>query len=157
MPSVTFNTYRKNLGKKTHHTQVRLRQKFCSHRHLPLRTQSKSTNTQERLKPAITKQTQMIAEMHIPKIFRQPIYKAYSKFYKVNLAEVELPLKDYPTFSAFFTRKITRPLPPPQPNTVSSPCDGKVLVFEEITGDKCEIIKGCKYSISELVSGTSRQ
>lgn len=30
----------------------------------------------------------MIAEMQIPKIFRQPIYKAYSKFYGVNLKEV---------------------------------------------------------------------
>jgi phosphatidylserine decarboxylase len=71
----------------------------------------------------------MIAEMQIPRIFRQPIYKTYSKFYGVNLKEVELPLRDYPTFSSFFTRKITRPLPPALPSSVSSPCDGKILVF----------------------------
>jgi phosphatidylserine decarboxylase len=85
---------------------------------------------QDRLKPALTKQTQMVAEMQIPRMLREPIYKAYSKVYGANLKEIELPLKDYPTFSAFFTRKITRPLPAELPNSVSSPCDGKVLVFE---------------------------
>ncbi len=45
-------------------------------------------------------------------------------------AVVKLPLKEYPTFSSFFTRKITRPLPIELPNTVSSPCDGKILVLE---------------------------
>jgi len=39
----------------------------------------------DRLKPAITKQTQMVAEMQIPKMFRETIYKSYSKFYGVNL------------------------------------------------------------------------
>ena len=36
---------------------------------------------------------------------------------------------------------------------MSSPCDGKVLVAEEVTGDKCHIIKGAKYSVSELLTG----
>jgi len=30
----------------------------------------------------------MIAEMQIPRIFRESIYKAYSKFYGVNLKEI---------------------------------------------------------------------
>lgn len=95
----------------------------------------------------------MIAEMQIPRLLRRPIFTAYSKLYKVNLKEVELPLKEYPTFCAFFTRKITRPLPVAINNTVSSPCDGKVLVIEEVTGDKCQIIKNAKYSLSELITG----
>lgn len=72
----------------------------------------------------------MIAEMQIPRLLRRPIFTAYSKMYKVNLKEVELPLRDYPTFCAFFTRRIKRIFPEVLPNTVSSPCDGKVLVVE---------------------------
>lgn len=68
--------------------------------------------------------------MQLPKMFRKPVYSAYAKFYKVNLKEIELPLTEYPTFCSFFTRKITRPLPEAIQNTVSSPCDGKVLVVE---------------------------
>jgi phosphatidylserine decarboxylase len=98
----------------------------------------------------------MIAEMQIPRLLRRPIFTAYSKVYRVNLKEVELPLRDYPTFCSFFTRRIKRPLPEAQPNTVSSPCDGKVLVVEEVTGDKCQTIKGCKYSLSELVTGQTQ-
>jgi phosphatidylserine decarboxylase len=90
----------------------------------------------------------MIAEMQIPRLFRKPIYSTYSKFYKVIVKEIELPMADYPTFSSFFTRKIVRPLPDYTPNTVCSPCDGKVLVVEEVTGDKCHIIKNASYSLS---------
>jgi phosphatidylserine decarboxylase len=70
----------------------------------------------------------MIAEMQIPRLLRRPVFTAYAKFYKANLKEIELPLREYPTFAAFFTRKIKRVFPEAQPNTVSSPCDGKVLV-----------------------------
>ena len=66
-------------------------------------------------------------------------------------------MKEYPTFSSFFTRKITRSLPAEIPYTVSSPCDGKILVLEEVTGDKCQIIKGAKYSLSELVTGINKE
>jgi phosphatidylserine decarboxylase len=85
---------------------------------------------QDKLKPAICKQTEMIAEMQIPRLLRRPVFTAYSKMYKVNLKEIELPLREYPTFCAFFTRRITRPLPEYLPNSISSPCDGKVLVVE---------------------------
>jgi len=95
--------------------------------------------------------------MQIPRMLRKPIYAAYCKFYKVNVKEVQLSLSDYPTFSSFFTRKIVRALPDFIPNTVSSPCDGKVLVIEEVTGDKCHIIKNAAYSLSELVSGSCQQ
>jgi phosphatidylserine decarboxylase len=97
----------------------------------------------------------MIAEMQIPRLLRRPIFTAYSKMYKVNLKEVELPLREYPTFCSFFTRKIKRQFPEVLPNTVASPCDGKILVIEEVSGDKCQTIKGCKYSLSELVTGTT--
>lgn len=86
--------------------------------------------------------------MQIPRLLRRPIFSTFARVYKANLKEVELPLREYPTFCAFFTRKITRPLPDYQVNTVSSPCDGKVLVMEEVTGDKCQIIKNAKYSLS---------
>lgn len=102
----------------------------------------------DKLKPAICKQTEMIAEMQIPRLLRRPIFSTFARVYKANLKEVELPLREYPTFCAFFTRKITRPFPEYQANTVSSPCDGKVLVMEEVTGDKCQIIKNAKYSLS---------
>jgi phosphatidylserine decarboxylase len=95
--------------------------------------------------------------MQIPRLLRRPIFSTYSKVYKVNLKEVELPLREYPTFCAFFTRKIKRPLPEYINNTVSSPCDGKILVVEEVTGDKCQIIKNSKYSLTELVTGFNQE
>jgi phosphatidylserine decarboxylase len=46
--------------------------------------------------------------MEIPVSLRYSIFNLYSKYYGVILDEVELPLKNYPTFGDFFTRKITR-------------------------------------------------
>ena len=50
---------------------------------------------QHRLKPALCKNTEMVAEARIPTLLRRPIYASFAKMYRVNLKEVERPLKEY--------------------------------------------------------------
>jgi phosphatidylserine decarboxylase len=91
--------------------------------------------------------------MKLPVFMRKYVYNWYAKKYNVNLNEVELPLHQYATFSDFFTRHITRLAHKEVPNTIASPCDGKLLSFEEVTEDKCHIIKGHRYSLTSLLMG----
>jgi hypothetical protein len=110
-PSVLSYSLRQDYEQQTYRPSVDLRQKYCNHLHLPLLQKGTPCLTKDKFKPALCKQTEMIAEMHIPRLLRRPIFTAYSKMYKVNLKEVELPLRDYPTFCAFFTRRIKRNFP----------------------------------------------
>ena len=105
----------------------------------------------------ISGQVNILAETEIPVFMRSYIYKWYANYFDANLEEVELPLNDYPTFSTFFTRKIIRKAADYAQNTISSPCDGKLLSLEEVTEDKCNIIKGHKYSLSEVFLGESSE
>lgn len=103
------------------------------------------------MKPLLTRQAYLLSQIELPVFLRRHIYGAYSRYYGVNLDEVELPLNNYPTFGDFFTRRIRRELAAPSPNTLISPCDAKILNCEEVTEDRCQIIKGATYSLSELI------
>lgn len=121
---------------------------------IPLQS-STPHHTQEKANYYLTMQAQYHADLTVPLFMRKFLYGLYAKHYQVNLDEVPLPLEQYPTFSSFFTRQITREAPEEQPNTISSPCDGKVLTVGEVTSDECHIIKGRNYSLTELFLGQS--
>ena len=70
------------------------------------------------------------SNLWIPSFLRSPIYSLYAKKYNANLEEAELPLHKYSTFRDFFIRKLNRAVPEEVPNTISSPCDGRVLSYE---------------------------
>jgi phosphatidylserine decarboxylase len=77
-------------------------------------------------------------------------YEAWAFVYRANLEEIEKPLNEYPSLQDFFTRQLkdgSRPICT-QVQGMASPCDGKVVIFGEITSDQVEQVKGRTYSLS---------
>lgn len=97
-------------------------------------------------------------ELDIPYYLRVPGFKLYSYIFGVNLSEVSEPdLHVYPNLASFFYRTLkpgVRPLDP-NPNSVLSPADGKVIQFGAIEHGEVEQVKGVTYSLDALLGGTS--
>lgn len=99
-----------------------------------------------------------LMEVEVPVFMRPTIYKAWARAFHSDLQEAALPLEEYPSLQAFFTRCLkegSRPIDP-DPNCLVSPVDGKVLRLGELRGPGTliEQVKGFSYSVSSLL-GTS--
>ncbi|CAI6336737.1 unnamed protein product [Periconia digitata] len=97
-------------------------------------------------------------ELQIPYYLRVPGFKLYSFIFGVNLDEVSEPdLHVYPNLASFFYRTLkpgARPIDP-NPNSVVSPADGKVIQFGTIEHGEVEQVKGVTYSLDALL-GSNR-
>ncbi|MEG4916336.1 archaetidylserine decarboxylase [Microcoleus sp. B7-D4] len=73
--------------------------------------------------------------------------------YGINLEEVELSWDCYPSFNAFFSRRLKPGVRPfvTQSEIFCSPCDGKVLVYPQLQDDTLIPIKGSSISIASLL------
>ncbi|KAI1180837.1 phosphatidylserine decarboxylase [Nemania sp. FL0916] len=93
-------------------------------------------------------------ELTIPYYLRVPGFKLYAFIFGVNLDEVSEPdLRVYPNLAAFFYRTLkpgVRPLDP-DPNTLLSPSDGRVLQFGKVEGNDIEQVKGVTYTVDALL------
>jgi phosphatidylserine decarboxylase len=71
----------------------------------------------------------------------------------LDLAEVERPLADYPSFDAFFTRKLREGVRTVDPgaDTVISPVDGAVSEFGVATSGRLIQAKGIDYTLRGLL------
>ncbi|SDN62823.1 phosphatidylserine decarboxylase [Fictibacillus solisalsi] len=89
--------------------------------------------------------------------FSRHIIKPYSALYKINKEEIEKPLGEYPTFTAFFTRKLKEDARPISSgiDTLVSPVDGKVAQFGTITEGALIQAKGINYTVEQLLGCTS--
>ena len=70
----------------------------------------------------------------------------------LNADEAEMPWQNYHSFNDFFTRKLkpgARPFST-DANELSSPADGRILVYPEIAPDKKFPVKGAQRSLNEL-------
>src|SRR5262245_5912433 len=76
------------------------------------------------------------ARRHVPRGLRVKLYTRFARRFGVNLEEVERPLAEYPTFDAFFTRRLrsgARPIDP-DVDVAVSPVDGVVVEAGVATG-----------------------
>lgn len=72
-----------------------------------------------------------------------------------NAGEAELPLEEYTSFNAFFTRKLkegSRPFDPAC-EILSSPADGRIFVYENLQTNDPIPVKGAKKTLQELCCG----
>lgn len=83
---------------------------------------------------------------------RNKIQKFVSQ-YGIDLEEVELPLSDYLTFNAFFSRRLKAEARPfcSNPEFFSSPSDGKVLVYPNLEEKNRIPVKGSLITLSSLL------
>ena len=98
------------------------------------------------------------ATRHLPISWREPLLGRFAKRYRMNLEEVEWPLREYPSLQSFFTRRLKpglRPQDPPIAGFVNSPVDGCIIAAGRIDQDTAIQAKGLPYRITELLKHDS--
>ncbi|MBL0211952.1 MAG: phosphatidylserine decarboxylase [Holophagaceae bacterium] len=94
------------------------------------------------------------ANRTLPVFLRQPLLGHFAHSYGLDLAEAELPLQDYESLQALFTRRLKpgrRPQDPIIPGAVNSPVDGRIIACGRIEKDRAIQAKGLPYRITELL------
>src|SRR5262249_23941526 len=79
------------------------------------------------------------------------------KYPPLQEAESEMPLTDYPTLNALFTRGLrpdSRPIYSAD-NSFTSPCDGVIQDLGIVAKDRIVTVKGIEYTIDTLVAGNT--
>lgn len=67
-------------------------------------------------------------------------------------AEAEFPPEEYKSFNDFFTRRLKKDLRPfeESPESLASPADGRIAVFEGLSGTSPIPVKGARRSLNDL-------
>ncbi|XP_051183738.1 phosphatidylserine decarboxylase proenzyme 1, mitochondrial [Lolium perenne] len=100
-----------------------------------------------------------LMEVELPVFMRPAVYKGWARAFHSNLQESALPLEEYPSLQAFFTRSLkegSRPIDADL-NCLVSPVDGKVLRLGQLRGPGAMIeqVKGFSYPVSSLLGASS--
>lgn len=104
--------------------------------------------------PSLSKTVGRLADERLPRPVLDLMLETWVKLYDVDLEEAELPLSDYPTLDAFFTRRLKpglRPIDPREDHLVS--CADSVLKRFGTVDPRNRIpeVKGRSYGVSELL------
>jgi phosphatidylserine decarboxylase len=94
------------------------------------------------------------ASRPLPAALRAPLLGRFVQAYRLDMAEAELPLADYPSLQALFTRRLKAGLRPQEaavPGFVNSPVDGQVVACGRIAAGRAIQAKGLPYGIEELL------
>jgi len=102
-------------------------------------------------KHAMSRAAGFLANRTIPRPFRPAAYRAYSRIFGATPEEAELPLGEYPSVNAFFTRALKPGLRPVAPNAVVSPVDATVGAYGPVQNDTLVQAKGRDYSLAALL------
>ena len=94
----------------------------------------------------------------VPAAVHQAAMRAFARQYKVNLEEAEGTIEDYPTFGAFFTRKLKpgRRTIDLGANVVASPVDAHVSQIGLIERGSCLQAKGISFPVDKLLGDARR-
>jgi len=104
--------------------------------------------------PVLSRLTGRVADLRLPKAILVPAIRAYARAFRADLAEAALPLEAYPSFNAFFTRRLregARPIACGE-GVVVSPSDSRLSAIGPVPADgRLEQVKGSSYSIEALL------
>jgi len=92
----------------------------------------------------------------LPVWARKIIYRAWAFTFRADLNELRHPLETYPTLRDFFTRPLREGVREIALRGMSSPCDGRVVVFGEVTNDYVEQVKGVTYPLSGFLGSRAQ-
>jgi len=90
----------------------------------------------------------------LPRALQTRLHRLYARAYDVNAAEAELPLEQYRSLQAFFTRRLkpeVRRLPD-QPDLVVSPSDGTICEAGLAEAGRLLTAKGEAFTLGDLVA-----
>ena len=90
----------------------------------------------------------------MPVRLRPFAYRAFARAVGANLDEVELPLAGYPSFGAFFARRLRdgARVIDPAPSAIIAPCDGVVAARGCAIDHALVQAKGKQYRLDDLVA-----
>jgi phosphatidylserine decarboxylase len=104
--------------------------------------------------PALSRLTAHAADWRLPGPLLRALMRAYIRAYRVDMSEAAEALSSYPSFNAFFTRRLrsgARPISA-DANTVVSPCDSRVHSIGSVPESALlEQIKGRTYTLAALI------
>lgn len=87
--------------------------------------------------------------------FVEQLIQAFIRSFKVDMRDAMITdIKQYPTFNAFFTRKLksgARPIDE-NPQTIASPCDGKISMFGKINEHTLLQAKNKSFTLNEFLT-----
>ena len=92
-----------------------------------------------------------LANLPIPRPLRGPVYRGFARVFGARLDEVELPLAEYGSINAFFTRQLKAGLRAVAADAIVSPVDGAVGAYGPVVNDVLVQAKGRDYSLAGLV------
>ena len=95
----------------------------------------------------------------LPKLAREPVYRAYAAAVGANLEECGAPIASFPTFNDFFARPLVDGLRPWSDAPFSSPSDGRLAACGTVKDGRLIQAKGIDYAVDELLvqSGASER
>lgn len=105
------------------------------------------------LRRALSRLVGALADLHLPRPLRAPVYRAWARVFGVDLSELRLSLPDHPSLGAFFVRRLKpglRPLPE-DPALLPSPCDGRLQACDAVERGAVLQAKGRPYALAELL------
>jgi len=91
-----------------------------------------------------------VAHYRLPPPLAQKSVELFARMYQINLAEAELPLEQYPSIGALFTRRLKPGARPIGPGPVH-PADALIIESGTITQGTLLQCKGRTYALADLV------
>ena len=92
-----------------------------------------------------------LANRTVPRALRPSVYRGYSRIFGATPEDAELPLTEYPSINAFFTRALKPGLRPVAAGAIVSPADSAVGAAGPIANGILIQAKGRNYSLSALL------
>jgi phosphatidylserine decarboxylase len=104
--------------------------------------------------PLLSRLTGRLSDLRLPRALLVPAIRAYARAYRVDLAEAALPPEAFPSFNAFFARRLregARPIAGGE-GVVVSPSDSVLSAIGPVPSDgRLEQVKGSTYSLEALL------
>ena len=98
-----------------------------------------------------------LADLRLPRPLLVPLIRGYARAFGVDLSEAALAPDGYPSFNAFFTRRLLAGVRPIEAasGVVVSPSDSRLVSIGRVPEDgRLEQVKGQSYSIDALLGST---
>jgi len=107
--------------------------------------------------PLLSRVVGRLADLRLPGSLLVPLIRAYAAVYGVDLSEAASAPDAYPSFSAFFTRRLrdgSRPIER-EPGVVIAPSDAQLISIGRVPeGGQLEQVKGERYSLDALLGAS---
>jgi len=104
--------------------------------------------------PLLSRIVGQLSDLRLPPPLLGPLIRGYARAYGVDLSEAALPPSAYPSFNAFFTRRLCQGARPVDAagGVVVSPSDSRLSSIGRVPDDgRLEQVKGETYAIDALV------